>query len=128
MNKYADFISKQQKDLRGSTVNTIDEAAKEGSSRYSSGGYIQHVVVHKSGKDHVTMTHGTDEPGAIAFHGSVDGHKIRVDTEGSKEGSTPSHADFKKDLMQKHPNLPKETHDKVMGIIKAGMKKHGYAY
>jgi hypothetical protein len=110
---YAQFISKQ---VGGNYINE-----SEGQMHDSDG--IQHVVIHHDGKNHLTMTHASEEPGAIAFHGKIDGHKIRVDSEGDN-GRDPTHKDIEDDLKNSHPDLPSHVHKKVMNIIKSGMKKY----
>jgi hypothetical protein len=120
IDQYAAFISSQVKS-EGSVkedVEQVTEAASEGKEHSSNG--ITHKVIHNDGKNHMTMTYG-DEPGSVYFHGRMDGHKIRVDSEGTN-GRDPSKKHVESDLKHHHPDLPPATHKKIMDIASKGLK------
>ena len=104
-------------------MRSLEEAAKEGSVRFSSDGDITHRVLHNSGSSHLTMTHHNEDPGNIKFHGKMDGHKINfVSNPASKRNLDPTAKDIKRDLKQAHPTLPPEVHAKVLKQATSGLK------
>ena len=104
----------------------VNEAAKKGTERVSYHGGIIHKVLHSDKKtgDHLTMSY-SEEPGSVYFHGRMNGKKIRVDS-ASDLGDQPTHQDFARDLKKAHPDLPKETHEKIGKIAKKGLKELEY--
>lgn len=116
---YAEFISKQLE--REQSV--LGEAAKVGKMREVDG-IETHVIHNDSNGNHLHMTAHAEESGAVAFHGKIDGHRIKFESEGV-HGGNPNTKDVKDDLKHQHPDLPKMVHDKVHKIAIAGMKKHG---
>ena len=124
--KYSKYITVHEQKARTiglRSADSIDEAAKEGSVRYSDDGDMTHRVLHSSGSSHITMTHHNENPGNIKFHGKVDGHKINFTSNpSSKRNLDPTAKDVKRDLQQAHPKLPKEVHDKVLKHSTSGLK------
>lgn len=118
VNAFANFISKQEA--------IVNEAAKKGTERVSYHGGIIHKVLHSDKKtgDHLTMSY-SEEPGSVYFHGRMNGKKIRVDS-ASDHGDQPTHQEFMNDLKKAHPDLPKETHEKIGKIAKKGLKELEY--
>lgn len=88
MNKYAEFISKQQKELRGSTVNTISEINESKEDPKITDKVIDHTGLPDEMVAHVAThgTHGTYSLGDT--HWSYDGEKPSYITHDTKTGKT----------------------------------------
>lgn len=103
-------------------ADLVDEAAKQGATRYSDETGMVHKVLHNDGKgNHLTMTYG-EEPGGVTYHGKMHGHKIRIDAEG-KHGDDPNKSDVTHFV--KKAKLPPETHKEVLKHAHAGLKHLG---
>lgn len=101
----------------------VDEAAKQGTTKYTDDGAIAHKVIHNDGKgNHLTMTYSADEPGGVTYHGKMHGHKIRIDAEG-EDGDDPNKSDVTHFV--KKAKLPPETHKAVLKHAHAGLKHLG---
>lgn len=87
----------------------VYEAASEGTTRETEDGDVTSVI-HKSGKDSLHHTGYGEMDGII--HGRVGGHRIKFDIDGYENEKELSGL-----LKKAHPNLPPETHKKVVDAV-----------
>ena len=113
---------KLQDDIRAIMNGTINEAAAAGTVRTGTSSAMTTRVLHNDKEgNYLHMTHHNEEPGAVAFHGKVHGHKIKFESEGD-DGMDPGKGDITRDLKDAHKELPAETHSLVKNIAHGGVK------